>query len=119
MAAPVKQESLGFSRRECQAIPTKDSNIQTIPLRTIELYVEQFADFAGSDFAVECYTGVSRSGAIEFFLTRVGCGLAGYTDDQVTPIFAKHLHTFDNIDIPEDWAPYFERAANDSEMQDS
>jgi len=99
------------------AIPTKDSNIETIPLKTIELYIEQFANFMSVTWTLEYLTGVPEDEMAEFFLTRVGCGLAGYTDAQVAPIFAKHLRTFDNIDIPEEWLPYFEKAANDSAMQ--
>ncbi len=57
------------------AIPTKDVNLNTLPLITIRKYVDEFLLFA----AVR-----SRD---EFNITRVGCGLAGYKDKDVVPMF--------------------------------
>lgn len=37
---------------------------------------------------------------MDFVLSRVGCGLAGYTDDQIAPLFA---HAPDNIYLPGRW----------------
>ena len=56
-------------------IPTKDANIQTLPLKRIQAYVEEFLQYAASN-------------PKDFFLvTRIGCGLAGYVDDQIAPFF--------------------------------
>jgi len=59
------------------AIPTKDREIRhTLPLRVISLAVMDFIDYARE------HTDVM------FIVTRVGCGLAGLTDNQVAPMFA-------------------------------
>lgn len=57
------------------AIPTKDGYLSTLELPTIQKYVEQFLKFA------EANPGMN------FKVTRIGCGLAGYTDSQIAPMF--------------------------------
>lgn len=57
------------------AIPTKDARIQTLPLSDIAAYVAIFIGFA------------TAHPELTFVVTRIGCGLAGYTDAQIAPIF--------------------------------
>lgn len=57
------------------AIPTKDKNIQTMPLDTIASFVAAFLKYAASQPKTE------------FFVTAIGCGLAGYTPEQIAPMF--------------------------------
>lgn len=57
------------------AIPTKDENIQTLPLERIKQSVDKFIEHA------------RQCSAEEFFVTAVGCGLAGYTPEQIAPMF--------------------------------
>lgn len=59
----------------CYAIPTKDQFIRTLPLHTIAIYVDHFLDFA------------KRHPDLAFKVTRIGCGLAGYTDPDIAPMF--------------------------------
>lgn len=59
----------------CYAIPTKDENIQTLSLETIEKYVDEFLDFA------------RHNPGTQFCVTRIGCGLAGYDDADIAPMF--------------------------------
>ena len=57
------------------AIPTKDHNIKTLPLSEIQKYVAQFivhAQIRPND---------------SFLVTAIGCGLAGYTPNQIAPMF--------------------------------
>lgn len=56
------------------AIPTKDAQIRTLPLDAIAKHVETFLTFA-------------RQFNANFVVTRIGCGLAGYTDAQIAPMF--------------------------------
>jgi len=56
------------------AIPTKDADLRTLPLMHIEREVKEFLEYA-------------RSQDIPFLVTRIGCGLAGYTDAQIAPMF--------------------------------
>lgn len=58
------------------ALPTKDENIQTLPLGEIEKHVAGFIEFA------------TLADDLTFNVTRIGCGLAGYTDEQIAPMFS-------------------------------
>ncbi len=58
------------------AIPTKDSQIQTLPLKEIEVYVMQFCDYAFTH------------SELEFQVTQIGCGLAGLKAKDIAPMFA-------------------------------
>lgn len=57
------------------AIPTKDHNIRTLDLVSIADYVADFLDFA--DLHPES----------TFLVTQIGCGLAGYTPEDIAPLF--------------------------------
>jgi hypothetical protein len=58
------------------AIPTKDERIKTLPLDRIALYVSEFLDYARAH------------PDLEFEVTKIGCGLAGYREYQIRPMFA-------------------------------
>lgn len=70
------------------AIPTKDHRINTLPLETILGYVNGFLRYASSH------------PELDFQVTRIGCGLAGYTDSQIAPMFANAPY---NCYLPEGW----------------
>ena len=70
------------------AIPTKDKRIQTLSLEEIQKYVCIFRAFA------------FEHPELRFELTPIGCGLAGYTPEQIAPMFA---NTPDNVDLPEEF----------------
>lgn len=57
------------------AIPTKDEAIETLPLSEIQIYVNEFLDYA------------KENTDIDFQLTPIGCGLAGYTPVDIFPMF--------------------------------
>ena len=57
------------------AIPTKDEDIEKLPLDRVAAYVETFLDYAGSH------------PHLEFAVTRIGCGLAGFSDAEIGPLF--------------------------------
>jgi hypothetical protein len=62
----------GIGRQgDSYGIPTKDHNIQTLPLSEINKYIAQFVEYA-----------VQNPGDT-FHLTPIGCGLAGYTRPQI------------------------------------
>jgi hypothetical protein len=56
-------------------IPTKDEDVKTLPLGEIEWHVIRFIQFA------------AQNPDKTFFVTRIGCGLAGYFDDEIAPLF--------------------------------
>jgi hypothetical protein len=59
------------------AIPTKDASLAVIPLSNIRLSVETFCIYA------------DQHPFLQFKVTRIGCGLAGYSDNQIAPMFSK------------------------------
>lgn len=86
----------GARVKHCYAIPTKNSALITLSLEVIKSHVETFIYF-------------SRSNQHTFFVTRVGCGLAGYKDEQIAPMFSG---CGDNVIFPEEWKPYLEPKMN-------
>lgn len=57
------------------AIPTKGQKIEKLTLKEIKEGVDRFILFA------------TKNPNLQFFLTRIGCGLAGYTDNDICPLF--------------------------------
>lgn len=73
------------------AIPTKDAGLKSLPLEAIKLFVDAFIDYAAA-----CPD-------LEFQLTPIGCGLAGYAPSQIAPLFQEAPK---NVIIPEEFKPY-------------
>jgi hypothetical protein len=57
------------------AIPTKDFHIETLPFDTVKKYIRAFIFQA--DFHPEW----------NYKVTRIGCGLAGFNDEEISPLF--------------------------------
>lgn len=70
------------------AIPTKDSRLRTRSLDDIKVSVDKFIRYA------------TQMPHIRFHVTRIGCGLAGYSDDQIAPMFKDAPI---NCDLPNGW----------------
>ena len=62
------------------AIPTKDQSLQPLPLADIARHIQDFIDYARG-------LAITRP-EVKFSITRVGCGLAGFQDDEIAPLFA-------------------------------
>lgn len=77
------------------AIPTKDAELNTLPIAAITLYVNAFIAYA------------KENPDLFFFVTRVGCGLAGYDNSEIAPLFRK-AHELTNVSFPIDWKNYIE-----------
>lgn len=78
------------------AIPTKDANLKTLPLDEIQHYVWEFLDYALNQM----------SQPVQFILTPIGCGLAGYTPKEILPLFRSWEVTGwlpDNIILPKEF----------------
>lgn len=69
------------------AIPTKDFNIISLPINRVRFYVDGFTAFARyhPDY--------------EFLVTKIGCGLAGFTVEQIAPLF-KEASKLENVFLP-------------------
>ena len=70
------------------AIPTKDKNLRPLHLNEIAIYIGKFLEFARDN------------PDLKFMVTRIGCGLPGYTDDEVKPYFRRAP---DNCFLPYGW----------------
>lgn len=86
-AIPGQGEGL---QGDSYGIPTKDERIRTLPLDAIRAGVDRFLTFA------------RENPDLAFQVTRIGCGLAGYTDTDIAPMFAE---TPDNCQLPPGWRP--------------
>lgn len=80
---------MGFGRQgNSFAIPTKDFEVKTLPRPTIEIFVRLFKQYA------------ENHPELRFQVTRIGCGLAGYTDEEIGPLF---WGAPSNCDLPMGW----------------
>lgn len=74
---------------QCFGIPTKDWDIGQLDIKCIQFYVERFIEF----------TKIKYSRNWDFFVTQIGCGLAGFTPPEIAPSFKPCL------DIKNVWLP--------------
>ena len=66
----------GFGEQgQSYAVPTKDAKLKTLPLTEIKKHVDVLLEHA------------RNHPHKTFHVTRIGCGLAGYKDHQVAPLF--------------------------------
>lgn len=94
----AKHGKYGFSG-QTYGIPTKDSNIETMALEKIKIYVDAFLIFA------------TEHPELVFLVTPIGCGLAGYTAKDIAPMFRRALN-IENVVLPEKFfKPKPQRAA--------
>jgi len=78
------------------AIPTKDAHLKPLPLREIELHVALFIIYA------------REHPDLDFQVTAIGTGLAGYRHEQIAPMFADAPP---NCTLPPEWLRLLERTA--------
>ena len=64
------------------AIPTMQGGVETI-----KPYVDEFIEFART------------KPELFFYVTRIGCGIAGFRDEEIAPLFAKAL-SLENVALP-------------------
>lgn len=67
------------------AIPTMQGGVDTI-----RPYVDEFIRYA------------EQHPELTFLVTRIGCGIAGFTDEQIAPLFAS-ARSLPNVTLPEGW----------------
>lgn len=87
----VRGLGFGYSKNSF-AIPTKDWKISQLDINTIEHYIKRFVAFV---------KGINPkfNPDVRFIVTKIGCGLAGYTPKDIAPFFA------DLRDNPMVWLP--------------
>lgn len=65
------------------AIPTMQGGVETI-----KPYVDEFIEFA------------KQHRELFFYVTRIGCGIAGFRDEEIAPLFA-NAKKLENVALPE------------------
>lgn len=73
------------------AIPTKDSRLVVLSLEEIRVHITEFLTYA------------SAHQEVQFFITRIGCGLAGFDNADIAPLFCGAT---DNCSFPEEWIEF-------------
>lgn len=77
------------------AIPTMQGGVETI-----KPYVDEFIQFA------------KENSQLTFLVTRIGCGIAGFRDDEFAPLFEDALDV-ENIILPQEFAEILVNGADD------
>ena len=67
------------------AIPTMQGGVETI-----KPYVDEFIEFT------------TNHPEYKFLVTRIGCGIAGFTADEIAPLFMKAID-LENVILPQDF----------------
>ena len=75
------------------AIPTKGLKFECLTLEQIKISVDKFVEYT------------KRHPELQFFVTRVGCGLAGNYDSDIAPMFKE---CGDNCSFAEQWKEYYD-----------
>lgn len=76
----------GFGEQgQSYAIPTKDFWFNVLKLDIIQIYVNVFIEYA------------KQNQDKIFFVTEIGCGLAGYQPKDIAPLFKEVVGNVDNI----------------------
>lgn len=75
---------------QCYAIPTMQGGVETI-----KPYVDEFIAFA------------KNNPNLVFLVTKIGCGIAGFTEQEIAPLFREALNV-GNIILPEEFVKYNE-----------
>lgn len=70
---------------QCYAIPTMHGGVEAI-----RPYVDEFITFA------------QQHTELTFLVTRVGCGIAGFRDEEIAPLFTD-AHLLPNVALPQGW----------------
>lgn len=73
------------------AIPTMQGGVETI-----KPYVDEFINFA------------NEHNELTFFVTRIGCGIAGFKEDEIAPLFKEALN-MQNVYLPRSFVNILER----------
>lgn len=76
-------------------IPTKNEKFKVLSLNKISKYVDDFIEFA------------KTRKELTFLVTKIGCGLAGYTPEDIAPLF-KNAIGIENIILPKEFVDILE-----------
>lgn len=81
----------------CFGLPTKDWFINTLPIDVIENYVDRYKHWVKGTLDKH-----------DHYITKVGCGLAGYTVPDISPIFESFLKFKKGVWFPQDFLDFYD-----------
>lgn len=73
------------------AIPTKNCKMSVMPINEIKIYVDTFLRYA------------EQNPHLDFNVVKIGTGLAGYSDEEMAPLFASRPP---NVYLHQDWSSF-------------
>ncbi len=82
-------EGIGL-QGQSYAIPTMQGGVETI-----KPYTDEFIDFA------------KNNPEYKFLVTRIGCGIAGFKDEEIAPLFTEAID-IENIILPKEFVEVIE-----------
>lgn len=82
------------------AIPTMQGGVETI-----KPYIDEFIRFAR-----ECDQNT-------FYVTRIGCGIAGFSDEEIAPLFDEAYDLY-NVRLPESFSDIIERTRKEKNRKE-
>lgn len=83
--------SIGYSGNS-YAIATLDSAFKQVPIGLIKMQVINLFDNA-------------KDNGARFFITRIGCGIAGFKDSEIAPLFKEFIWLL-NVSLPQTWKEF-------------
>lgn len=76
---------------QCYALPTMDEFFRTLPLNELKEKIENFVKFC------------KKQPEKIFLLTKIGCGIAGYSPSEIAPLFKDFLPLPSNLILPREF----------------
>lgn len=70
------------------AIPTKDEVLKVLPSSVVNAYIQEFRTYA------------EEHPDLDFIVVKIGCGLAGFKEEEIAPLFRKFP---ENCILPPNW----------------
>ena len=92
---------IGGLRGLTYALPTKDEHIRTLQIEEIKKEVIKFIDLA------------YYHPDLTFLVTKIGCGLAGYSAEDIAPLFIPAIN-LKNVHLPLEFWEILDRIASDT-----
>ena len=83
------------------AIPTMQGGVDTV-----RPYVDQFTEYA------------KEHSELTFLVTRIGCGIAGFRDEDIAPLF-KEAAKLPNVKIPKSFAAVLDKESSDDKPSEN
>lgn len=104
-AARIAYEKFGAIWGQGVGLQGKSYAIPTMhgPVSSIKPYVDEFLEFARLH-------PLNR-----FLITRIGCGIAGFKDTEIAPLFVDALN-IPNVSLPKEWIPIIEEIIGNKEI---